>query len=79
MHKKLCTFEKEHTMTSENKKTGFATRLYEFLNRFDTSANDYIYDNIRDSTNKLRELEARIARLENPNSALREVRHQQAI
>ena len=66
-------------MTSEKKKTGFAARLYEFVNAFDTSGNDYIYDSIKDSTNKLRELEARLARLENPKSALREVRHQKAI
>ena len=66
-------------MTSEKKKPGFAARLYEFVNAFDTSGNDYIYDSIKDSTNKLRELEARIARLENPNSELKEVRHQQAI
>ena len=66
-------------MTSENRKTGFAARLYEFIGAFDTSANDYIYDNIKDSTHKLRELEARIVRLENPKSGLKGVRHQQAI
>jgi len=66
-------------MTIEKKRPGIAARLYEFVNAFDTSGNDYIYNSIKGSTNKLRELEARISRLENPKSELKEVRHQQAI
>ena len=66
-------------MTSENRKAGFGSRLSKFISALDYSSSDFIYDNIKDSTEKLRELEARIARLENPKSELKEVRHPQAV
>jgi len=66
-------------MTSENRKAGFGSRLSKFISALDYSASDFIHENIKDSTNKLRELEARVARLENPKAELKEVQHQQAI
>ena len=66
-------------MTKDTSKTGFVAKLMEFIDAFDTSGSDVIYDNIERSSNKLRELDARVARLENPNAELREVRHETAI
>ena len=51
-------------MTEQKKTTGLGTRLVNFINAFDTSPTDYLFDNIRDSRTRLQELEARIARLE---------------
>ena len=64
-------------MSKENSNTGIGQRISRIISALDYSSSDFIYDNIEESTNKLRELEARIARLENPESDLREVHHQQ--
>ena len=65
-------------MSEENAKTSFGTRVANFINAFDVSPSDYVFDNIRRSREKLNEIEARVARLENAEIAVNEVTKRKA-
>jgi len=65
-------------MTTESTKTGFKTRLVNFISAFDSSPSDYIFDGIKHSSDKLRELESRVARLESESVNLSEVPQRKA-
>jgi hypothetical protein len=66
-------------MTIENSKTTFKTRLVNFISAFDSSPGDYLFETAQYSHNKLRELEARIARLETADTKVVEVLQKEAV
>jgi hypothetical protein len=65
-------------MTTENSKPDFKTRLINFVNTFDSSPSDYLFDSAQYSRDKLQELEARIARLESTPSPVAEIQYDTA-
>ena len=66
-------------MTDKKETTGFGTRLVNFINAFDTSPGDYLFDSVRHSRSRLQELEARVARLEGVVPAVSEIAEREAV
>ena len=66
-------------MSNENSKASFKTRLVNIISAFDATPGDYLFEGGQDSHNKIQELEARIARLENTAPAITDVRHKEAV
>jgi len=66
-------------MTSTDSKTGFKTRLVNFISAFDATPGDYLFEGVQYSHNKLRELEARVARLESAPPVAADVRQREAV
>ena len=70
---------KETIMTIANSNPAFGTRVKEFILALDATPGDYLFDNAEYARQKLRELEARITRLENQGIELAEVPQQSSV